>query len=1786
MRYLTKLFTLLLTYSFIVTNPALAQDDPQLQDSKPVMVIHPQKDKEPGPEGLGEVFNASDGSSEQYVYCSWTIYQQCLFGADLSIKLYRDGVLIYSYTYPATTFGLGWNHGYYDYVGPNKSHTYKLDRFSSDRLLCNNHWQPTNTGSTSPLKPPINVSITNATSSDKYINMSWQNGSTLTSYYIIYDDGVAIATTTSTSYTVSTTPGNSSVWGVATYSNYYGGHTSSRVQQRRDTAPFKRPENFFASSDTTVGYVRLGWTCDSDYATQFQIYRDDLLYTTIPVAQKAYLDYDIFPGQQYKYYVRSYTAPLYSANSETQFGRSVFLSASDGTYEDEVYLYWTDFPDNPVFEDELVLYRDGVPVEGVFPDQTEKYDRLVDPGKIHKYSLEVKKENNVRLIVNDHGFAPADGSVKGSVTTPTGSGVKNVEMKAYATSDNLSSALNFDGVDDFISASPLYLNSNTVTLSAWIKRNGAQDDWDGLIYSRTTGSASGLHIMGNGELRYNWDNLSDTYNWSSGLMVPDNEWTFIALIIEPNQATLFVNDTSAVNTLAHTEVALDGVLEIGRDWYQNARYFNGSIDEICIWNTARTPEQIMAEQHHILRGNETGLIAYWRFNIGSGTVAGDYANNGNHHATLNGNPAWSDDSPQVWHYGGTKTNGSYSISRISWEEDVDFTIRPYKPGHGFKGSNFPEDSLILPFSADDHQYENVNFIDTTSIEVSGWVFLDTDSLCPVPGVKILVDDLSSGEYTDTTGHFSISVAEAGIYTISTEFLNHLFVPEDTTLDVQDPVTDLLFLDTTMTTIAGTVAGGCDNFLGVADIQIRSLVSSCLDTILQTDVNGMYEITLPAQAYTVQLVEIDHPDRLTIINYFTLDTVDISTHDTTFNLTYHSPPILRFSELPAEGCGNYDVPILEQEKTWALRIDVVEQYGELECPVSTGTVKLIDYVAYSNPDSVMSLEDGGIYYPLRPGYPNLSGGGVRPHQKMLVAKTDVDKYTIYDTLWVFVRGQKPREFQFSTVSPEIPLLILRDPPGDQSYSYLSRATTTSINLGFSFESEVSVGVFTTFKVGGGGDIPGVGSTGAWVGGNAEATVGVRSTLEGSTELIISAKEMIKTSDSDVITGSDGDVYMGAALNIIYAKTDILDYNSGTCAAVRDTGIAWNGDGFKTTYLYTESHIRESVIPGLQSIADILNSSGDPLKEDSAEVILNQIDVWQQVLDYNAGLKQTAVPIPQFPDNVSFSAGPMLSEEATITSTNSLSVSLALFIDASVALSVGAKVGDFNEAEAGVKISAKLELGVSATLTHSVENTIGFELGDDDEDPPGDAFTVNIKGDPVYGTPVFELLSGTSSCPWEHPTLPREGVGLTMNTFELNNVPPEVPAQFALYLYNLTQNNESRTYLLSMIQGSNPDGAIVSIAGAVIGDDQLSFPMGPDRDTPLQQTLRVQRETGSVYDYENLQVHLYSPCDAQFDTTVSFSVHFIKPCSDVNIVTPRNNWILNQSHNSEMDIILKDYDALDQSMIELKCEYRERDANDWTELFSYARTLLPADSIHRVWDMSSLAEGIYELRASTHCAIGTYYTRTHAGVYDKTAPVAFGHPQPADGSLDIGDDIKIEFSETIDCVTANTDNITMRNIDKNIDVEINIVCKGDELVITAKNEADLTEGDSMRVTIQNLADPFGNVISEPITWAFVVNVVTLIPDDNEPQIPTQFSLDQNYPNPFNPVTTIRFAIPKTETVELAIFNVKGQMIMRPVSERLGPGYYNVQVDGSTMSSGMYFYRIHAGEFVQTKKLILLK
>jgi len=88
------------------------------------------------------------------------------------------------------------------------------------------------------------------------------------------------------------------------------------------------------------------------------------------------------------------------------------------------------------------------------------------------------------------------------------------------------------------------------------------------------------------------------------------------------------------------------------------------------------------------------------------------------------------------------------------------------------------------------------------------------------------------------------------------------------------------------------------------------------------------------------------------------------------------------------------------------------------------------------------------------------------------------------------------------------------------------------------------------------------------------------------------------------------------------------------------------------------------------------------------------------------------------------------------------------------------------------------------------------------------------------------------------------------------------------------------------------------------------------------------------------------------------------------------------------------------------------------------------------------------------------------------------------------------------------------------------------------------------------------------------------------PNHVALEQNYPNPFNPSTTIRYALPQRSHVRLAVFNTIGQQVATLVNEEVEAGYHEVTFDASGLASGVYFYRLQARDFVQTRKLCLIR
>jgi len=152
--------------------------------------------------------------------------------------------------------------------------------------------------------------------------------------------------------------------------------------------------------------------------------------------------------------------------------------------------------------------------------------------------------------------------------------------------------LYLDGTDDYVEVStPLNLNSNTATFTAWVNFDGSQPDWAGIWVSRAGSTIAGIHYGTGGDLRYNWNDA--TWSWISGFQIPENEWFFTAVVIEPDKATLYMNEQSAINEVAHAIEEFDDTLVFGQDPL-GGRFMSGTIDDVRVYNHALSDVEILA----------------------------------------------------------------------------------------------------------------------------------------------------------------------------------------------------------------------------------------------------------------------------------------------------------------------------------------------------------------------------------------------------------------------------------------------------------------------------------------------------------------------------------------------------------------------------------------------------------------------------------------------------------------------------------------------------------------------------------------------------------------------------------------------------------------------------------------------------------------------------------------------------------------------------------------------------------------------------------------------------------------------------------------------------------------------------------------------------------------------------------------------------------------------------------------------------------------------------------------
>ncbi|HRK83339.1 MAG TPA: T9SS type A sorting domain-containing protein [Saprospiraceae bacterium] len=258
------------------------------------------------------------------------------------------------------------------------------------------------------------------------------------------------------------------------------------------------------------------------------------------------------------------------------------------------------------FEDYSVLRHAGAAWQWAFPGAAYVSDATARNPKVVFGQTGVF---DVSLTITD---------AAGQSSTKTVPGMIRIETDGCSPDTIPGEALRLGGAtSDFAVGPALHTPMTHFTISAWIKREGPQPAFAGLFFTRGGNTTVGLNFGNNNELRYHWND--GFWSWNSGLVVPDGEWAHIAMVVEPNRTTLYLNGKPAVNNGNHAMQPFEAAFYLGADPNHSGRRFKGQMEEVCIWNRALSVNEIRKLRHLVkVPAEDPALLAYYQFNETTG----------------------------------------------------------------------------------------------------------------------------------------------------------------------------------------------------------------------------------------------------------------------------------------------------------------------------------------------------------------------------------------------------------------------------------------------------------------------------------------------------------------------------------------------------------------------------------------------------------------------------------------------------------------------------------------------------------------------------------------------------------------------------------------------------------------------------------------------------------------------------------------------------------------------------------------------------------------------------------------------------------------------------------------------------------------------------------------------------------------------------------------------------------------------------------------------------------------
>ncbi|NUM71529.1 MAG: T9SS type A sorting domain-containing protein, partial [Ignavibacteriaceae bacterium] len=823
---------------------------------------------------------------------------------------------------------------------------------------------------------------------------------------------------------------------------------------------------------------------------------------------------------------------------------------------------------------------------------------------------------------------------------------------------------------------------------------------------------------------------------------------------------------------------------------------------------------------------------------------------------------------------------------------------------------------LVTLSSSNTAVNDIDFTDISQIAVSGKI---TNSVNPTclndTTIEILVNDSSWSPrvYANSNGEYIVEFEPGFSPKISPKRAGYLFTPAFYQLDsLTAPLAQKNFAQVTTYNLTVQVAGGkCELALGgTTNVKITPLPDCGGFTRTQQITGTAKSTTFTGLGPGIFKIEVT---RLAGDIIFEADTVDLRNGSRLKKMTYYAPLQVVASNLTpsvSTTCPPDNVPILEQLKKYKLTYKAVEIYNGVECVVTGSKFIFTNEIADADgPDSLFA-PSGAVVDSFYAGLPNILPGGPHPYQKQILIRAvdSLGRESAPFSYWALVTGVKPRAGNtFATTSPELPLAILRQPPGDLSSSFWSQSSTLTQDFSVSnYSSDGSVqsymfSTLPTIEIGlGKGFVTTSISTVPILQFPSSVTVSHSNTKTNQLRTTLQINENIATYNPSQNAGIKGDIIFGLAYNVIYGITDSIKWDPATCSVKTGVGLSVAPDSIKTKFLYTEDYIRNTHIPNLYT----LGTRRDSLHAKN----------WKNLLSYNDSLKLKSADSLQ---NISFSSGGVYSYSRSYSVDSILTFATTFDTLNSNSMIGGLLInnagGTTEEGEFHYRIGSFTE-----TYVNTTSNTTGFTLADDD---PGDGFTVNIAQDKVFGTPVFRTVAGQSSCPYEPGTFERDKAVFTVKHVAATNVHPDSTVIWPIRLGNASSTDETRPYTLRVLNETNPNGLVIAVNGIIIQNNiMFTLPKGT-----IQTMLMVRRSAG-IYNYSGIKLVLspmcesYGQADSQSDTLTIDAVNFLKPCSPIAITAPDNNWLVNSFSDNRLAVTIAGYDTSNTDFFQVKLQYR--------------------------------------------------------------------------------------------------------------------------------------------------------------------------------------------------------------------------------------------------------------------------